>query len=104
MSDDVYYIRTGDKISKPFRIGLLTKILSFSFILYMSWVTYEFFRIQWLEEQIEKLKESTEAKYLVIAQYDDAIRALETLSINHKYVADLFEPYETSEDGNAKPN
>ena len=104
MSDDVYYIRTNDKISKSFKIGFMTRMLFLTFVLYTSWVTYEFFKILWLEDQIEKLQESTKAKYLVIAQYDDAMKEFVTISKNHNSVSDVFEIYRSIEDNNAKPN
>ncbi len=104
MSNDVYYIRTGDKISKPFKIGFMTRTLFLTFFIYTSWVTYEFFKILWLQDQIEKLQESTEAKYRVIAQYDDAMKDFEVISKNHSSVSDVFEIYRSIEDNHAKPN
>jgi hypothetical protein len=102
MFDGVYYVRTGDKISRPFKIGIITKVIFWSFILYTLWITYEFFRIMWIEDQIEKLRASTEAKYHVISQYDSALEQLEILNRNHNSASDVAELYRSMEGNNAK--
>lgn len=102
MSDDVYYIRTGDKISKPFKIGIPAKVLIITFIMYVIWITYEFFRVLYLEEQIEKLRISTEAKYKVLQHYQSAIEELVYLRKDYEKTIEVFE--QNLEDNNAKSN
>lgn len=104
MSDDVYYIRTGDKISRPFKIGFVARTIFLTFIIYTFWITYQFFRILWIEQEIQRLEYSTEAKYRVVQEYDTAIEKLRALNQSYIDTFGMIENQMIIEDNDAKPN
>lgn len=89
--DSVYYIRTGNKISKPFTINWFVELLLLVFTLHTVYVTYEFFRIVELQKEIIRTEASTNDKYHEIISLDAETKALSEVSVKYQETIDLIE-------------
>jgi|688.fasta_scaffold00051_76 hypothetical protein len=102
MSDDVFYIRTGDKIGKPFRFGFFSRLAFLSFVIYTSYITYEYFRVDAMKAEIAKLRNFTQAKYNLIEKYDEAIGQINSANIDYVNFMRMIENVQQTEDKDAK--
>ena len=91
MSNDVYYIRTGNKISKPFTINWFVKLLLLAFVLYTVYITFEFFSIIELEKQLAKTQASINDKYYSIALLEAELAGVSQVNTNYQEFFDLIE-------------
>ena len=104
MSDDVFYIRTGDKISRPFKIGFFAKFIFITFILYTIFITFQYFRISWLEKEIEITKAATQAKYDTVKNLDKTISQINELNVNYsQFEKTVKQIVISTEENHAKP-
>jgi hypothetical protein len=87
--DSVYYVRTGNKISKPFTINWFVKLLLLVFTLHTVYVTYEFFRIIELEKQLAETQASINDKYHYIASLDAELANISQVNTNYQNFFDL---------------
>ena len=91
MSNDVYYIRTGNKISKPFTINWFVKLLLLAFVLYTVYITFEFFSIIELEKKLAKTQASINDKYYSIALLEAELAGVSQANTNYQEFFDLIE-------------
>jgi cell division protein FtsB len=89
--DSVYYIRTGNKISKPFTINWFVKLLLLAFVLYTVYITFEFFSIIELEKQLAKTQASINDKYHHIALLNAELADVSQVNTNYQEFFDLIE-------------
>lgn len=89
--DSVYYIRTGNKISKPFTINWFVKLLLLAFVLYTVYITYEFFSIIELEKQLAETQASIDDKYRSIALLEAELAGVSQVNNNYQEFLDLIE-------------
>jgi hypothetical protein len=83
------YIRTGNKISKPFTISWIIQSILLAFVVYTVYVTYEFFRIIELEKQLAETQASINDKYHYIASLDAELANISRVNTNYQEFFDL---------------
>lgn len=89
--DSVYYIRTGNKISRPFTINWFVKSILLAFVLYTVYITYEFFSIIELEKQLSETQASINDKYHNIALLEAELAGVSQVNNNYQEFFDLIE-------------
>lgn len=91
--DNVYYIRTGDKVSQPFRITKTFWCFLIAFMAYFAYITYEYFHILDLEYKIKQTEISTTNKYIRAEAYEGLIDDTEYAINNSDKTIKLYEDY-----------
>jgi len=89
--DSVYYIRTGNKISRPFKINWFVKSILLAFVLYTVYITFEFFSIIELEKQLAETQASINYKYHRIALLEAELVGVSQVNNNYQEFFDLIE-------------
>ena len=89
--DSVYYIRTGNKISKPFTISWIIQSILLAFVMYTVYITFEFFSIIELEKQLTKTQASINDKYHHIALLEAELAGVSQVNTNYQEFFDLIE-------------
>lgn len=101
--DSVYYIRTGNKVSQPFRITKTFWCFLIAFMAYFTYITYEYFRIVDLEYRIEQTEIAESNKYIRAEAYKSLIADLKYAIHISDQTIKLYEDYNNGKLTSRKP-